>query len=191
MRKTTKKKNEIQLKYKNLYQERFWADPNSIKVLTKGLKEGRDLKVSCESIGIAKPLYDNALKEGYRCVLLKPDNRTEDENLLANFYIECKQAVSEFETGAIGSIIKAARYGDWKAAAWLLERRMPETYGKRELPPLQTGEDNRATSVKVEIIHSHDEATENRLARLENEVKVELGKESAKDVANAIDEAKQ
>ena len=182
MGKPTKKKNEVQLKYKNLYQERFWADPNSIEVLTKGLQEGRDLKVCCESIGIAKPLYDQALKEGYRCVLMKPENRTEDDNLLANFYIECKHAVAEFEEGAIGSILKAAKYGDWKAAAWLLERRMPETYGKRELPPLATGEDNRAQKIEVQIIDSHSEDVQARLAKLEAEARSEIGKEEEKDV---------
>lgn len=173
----TTKKNEVQLKYKNLYQERFWADPESIKTLTKGLKEGRDLKVCCESIGIAKPLYDNALKEGYRCVLMKPENRSEDDNLLANFYIECKSAVAEFEQSAIESVLKAAKYGDWKAAAWLLERRMPETYGKRELPPLQTESDNRANAIKIEIIDSHSNEVENRLKKLEMEAKAEIGKE--------------
>ena len=183
-----KKKNEVQLKYKNLYQERFWADPNSIETLTSGLKEGRDLKVTCESIGIAKPLYDQALKEGYRCVLMKPETRSEDDELLANFYIECKQAVAEFEEGAIGSILKAAKYGDWKAAAWLLERRMPETYGKRELPPLATGEDNRAQAIKIEIIDSHSEETQNRLAKLEAEARAEIGKEKE---ADTIDEVKQ
>lgn len=183
-----KKKNEIQLKYKNLYQERFWADPASIETLTNGLKEGRDLRVACESIGIAKPLYDSAMKEGYRCVLKKPEDRSQDDELLANFYIECKQAVAEFEEGAIGSILKAAKYGDWKAAAWLLERRMPETYGKRELPPLATGEDNRAQAIKVEIIDSHSQESQDRLARIEAEAKAEIGKEAEADV---IDEEKR
>lgn len=182
MGKPTKKKNEVQLKYKNLYQERFWADPQCIEVLTKGLKEGRDLKVACESIGVAKPLYDRALKEGYRCLLMKPEDRTEDDNLLANFYVECKQAVSEFEEGAIASVIKAAKYGDWKAAAWLLERRMPETYGKRELPPLSTGEDNRAQKIEVQIIDSHSEDVQARLAKIEAEARAEIGKEDEKEV---------
>ena len=188
MGKLEKKKNEVQLKYKNLYQERFWADPQCIKVLTEGLKQGRDLQVTCETIGIARPLYDRALKEGYRCLLMKPEDRTEDDKLLANFYVECKQAVSGFEEGAIASVIKAAKYGDWKAAAWLLERRMPETYGKRELPPLRTGEDNRAQAIKIEIIDSHNEDSQNRLAKLEAEAKAEIGKENEIDT---IEEAKQ
>lgn len=182
MGKPSKKKNEVQLKYKNLYQERFWADPQCIEVLTNGLKQGRDLKVCCEAIGVAKPLYDRALKEGYHCLLKKPEDRTEDEKALANFYVECKYAVQEFEEGAIGSIIKAAKYGDWKAAAWLLERRMPETYGKRELPPLTTGEDNRAQKIEVQIIDSHGEDVQARLARLEAEARAEIGKEDNKEV---------
>ena len=32
---------------------------------------------------------------------------------------------------AIGCLLRAARNGDWKAAAWFLERRYPEEWGKR------------------------------------------------------------
>lgn len=183
-------KSALQLKYKNLYQERFWADPECMRILTDGLREGRDLKVCCESIGVAKPLYDRALKEGYRCLLMKPNERSEDDNLLANFYIECKGAVSEFEQEAITSVIKAAKYGDWKAAAWLLERRMPETYGKRELPPLAAGEDNRAQKIEIQIIDSKTDEAKARLERLEAEAKAEIGKESEEKEVGGVEAAK-
>ena len=32
---------------------------------------------------------------------------------------------------AVGCLLRAARNGDWKAAAWYLERRYPEEWGKR------------------------------------------------------------
>ena len=32
---------------------------------------------------------------------------------------------------AVGCLLRAARNGDWKAAAWFLERRYPEEWGKR------------------------------------------------------------
>lgn len=170
------KKNALQLKTDHVYGERFWEDPKCLKILTSGLEEGRDLKTSCEAIGVTKALYDKALQEGYKALLMPTEARTEDEQALANFYVACKTAVSEFERGAVTTILKAAKYGDWKAAAWLLERRLPEVYGKRELPPLQPEVDNRAQSIKVEIIDAHDQATQARLANLEAEVRAELGK---------------
>lgn len=170
------KKRALQLKADHVYSERFWEDPECLKILTQGLEEGRDLKTSCESVGVTKALYDKALQEGYKALLLPTNSRTQDEQALADFYVACKTAVAEFERGAVSTILKAAKYGDWKAAAWLLERRLPEVYGKRELPPLQPEADNRAQAIKVEIIDSHDEATQNRLANLEAEVREELGK---------------
>lgn len=171
------KKNALQLRNSHVYKERFWDDDEALNILTKGLEEGRDLKTTCETIGVTKELYNQALQEGYKALLLPVDRRTKDENALANFYIACKSAVSEFEQTAVTRILKAAKYGDWKAAAWLLERRLPETYGKRELPPLQPETDNRAQAIKIEIIDANDETTQNRLANLEAEVRAELGKE--------------
>ncbi len=171
------KKNIVKLNDGNVYKERFWEDPDCLKVLTTGLEEGRDLRTSCESIGVSKPLYDKALQEGYKALLLPVSSRTKDEQALADFYIACKTAVSEFERGAVSTILKAAKYGDWKAAAWLLERRLPETYGKRELPPLQPEGSDKPQAIRVEIIDPHDEVTENRLKSLEAEVRNEIGKE--------------
>lgn len=170
------KKNQLQLRTDHVYKERFWDDPECLGILTKGLEEGRDLKTSCESIGVTKELYNKALQEGYKALLLPVDCRTDDEKALANFYVACKTAVSEFEQTAVHTILKAAKYGDWKAAAWLLERRLPEVYGKRELPPLQPEGDSRAQAIKVEIIDANDEATQNRLANLEAEVRADLGR---------------
>jgi len=50
-------------------------------------------------------------------------------------YASFRQAVEEAEAKAhvmsMGCIAKAARGGDWKAAAWMLERKLPEHYAPR------------------------------------------------------------
>lgn len=50
-------------------------------------------------------------------------------------YAELRQAVlaaeSRAQMMAMGAIAKAIRDGDWKAAAWMLERRVPEYYAPR------------------------------------------------------------
>lgn len=149
----------------------FWMDEAACDALLKGLREGRDLKTTCEAIGIAKPDYDRALKEGYRCLLKPPHLRTKDEIARAEFYMRAKEAVSDFERSCVDVILKACRMGDAKAAMWLLERRLPEVYGKRELPPLATSEDKQPAAIKVEIVDASSDAE--RLKRLEAEVDAE------------------
>ena len=149
----------------------FWMDETVCDVLLKGLREGRDLKTACEAVGIAKPDYDRALREGYRCLLKPPHLRTRDEAARAEFYMRAKEAVSDFERSCVDVILKACKMGDAKAAMWLLERRLPEVYGKRELPPLQTSEDKQPAAIKVEIVDASVDAE--RLKRLEAEVDAE------------------
>lgn len=52
-----------------------------------------------------------------------------------------------------------------------MERRLPEVYGKRELPPLTTSEDKQPAAIKVEIVDASSDAE--RLKRLEAEVDAE------------------
>ena len=48
-----------------------------------------------------------------------------------------KKAEGEFKTSLVNNIIKAGKEKDWKAHAWLLERRYPDEYGRKE-PTTQT-----------------------------------------------------
>ncbi len=45
---------------------------------------------------------------------------------------EVERAIADAEAGEVGLVIKAARDGDWRAAAWLLERRFGERWGRRD-----------------------------------------------------------
>lgn len=44
-----------------------------------------------------------------------------------------KKAEADYKNALQGIIAKAAQERDWKAAAWLLERKYPEEYGRRML----------------------------------------------------------
>jgi len=52
---------------------------------------------------------------------------------LRDFCYKLEKAKSEGELNLIKIINKAARKGDWKAAAWQLERRNPQVWGKAVL----------------------------------------------------------
>lgn len=156
--------------------EHWYRNPAITEALFNGLKQGRDLKTACESVGVTKPQYDKALRDGYQAIITPVSIRTPEQNALASFYAEAKRSVSVFEETAVGVILKAMKYGDWKAAAWLLERRLPEVYGKRELPPLVSENDQRAQAIQIQIVDSNGKDTLDRLKAIENEVREDIGK---------------
>ena len=51
------------------------------------------------------------------------------ENPYAEFYDQLEQANAKVEQEALGKV-RAAGKKQWKAAAWILERRFPERYGQ-------------------------------------------------------------
>ena len=51
--------------------------------------------------------------------------------LVADFALAVRQAEAQFEAECVGRIEAAAVGGDWKADAWLLERRHPQRWGRR------------------------------------------------------------
>ncbi len=154
----------------------WYKNPAVTEALFNGLRQGRDLKTSCESVGVTKPQYDKALRDGYQAIITPVNIRTPEQNALASFYAEAKRSVSLFEESAVGVILKAMEYGDWKAAAWLLERRLPEVYGKRELPPLVSENDQRAQAIQIQIVDSNGKETVDRLKAIEDEVREDIGK---------------
>ena len=90
---------------------------------------------------------------------------------MAEFYCEAKGSLMEFERNQVGVILKSAEMGDWKAAAWLLERRMPEMYAKRELPPIRP-EVSDTPSIKIELVNP--ESDSERMLKLERETLDEI-----------------
>lgn len=51
-----------------------------------------------------------------------------------------KKAEADYKNALQGIIAKAAQERDWKAAAWLLERKYPEEYGRKFLDAKLSGD---------------------------------------------------
>lgn len=51
-------------------------------------------------------------------------------------------------TVALGVIAKAASSGNWQAAAWLLERRFPQNYGRRTI---LAGDENQGGTMRFTL----------------------------------------
>jgi transposase len=57
--------------------------------------------------------------------------RGEPDRPFGEFCTALKRADAEAEIACLRTIKAAANAGDWKAAAWMLERRYPEKWGRR------------------------------------------------------------
>ena len=77
---------------------------------------------------------------------IKRGNSSPDEPY-ASFAADVEQARAEVAVRAIGAISKAEAGGDWKAAAWKLERMFPKLYGVRSTHEIEAG-----VNLKAELI---------------------------------------
>ena len=64
-----------------------------------------------------------------------------------------KKAEADYKNALLVTIEKASRERDWKAAAWLLERKYPDEYARTDRIQAQVQQE---TSAKVEVVHYFD-----------------------------------
>lgn len=114
--------------------------------------------------GITKPRFYQLAKEGAD---LLADGETKDWK--AQFAIELEKAEAQFKLSAsavivnaangapaqfdaAGNVVRAERAPDWKAAAWMLERRYRDEYGTRQVEV--TGAGGGAIEVEVATVET-------------------------------------
>ena len=75
---------------------------------------------------------------------------TAREQVYLDFLDAVDQAIAQYEVAAVGQIQRAGAEGDWRAVAWLLERRFPDRYllpaGRRDRSGQGMGRPVGATS---------------------------------------------
>lgn len=99
-----------------------------LQVLYNALSQGMTIKSACALAGIHQSTY-------FEWVTNKPE-----------FTELVKRAESEMKERALKVINQAAQNGQWQAAAWLLERREPNEYGRQDRVRI---EDVRGTAEKL------------------------------------------
>jgi hypothetical protein len=105
---------------------------------------GMSIVSSCLMAGISRTSYAAWIKKGAR------DWRKGRDTLEAKFYIEIKKAVAQFEARNLSIISKAAEK-QWQASAWLLERRLPKKWGKKNEEIQETGQQFKVVSFTESI----------------------------------------
>ena len=69
---------------------------------------------------------------------------------------ELKKAEADYKNALLAVIAKASRERDWKAAAWLLERKYPAEYARQDRIQAQVEQTTQAT-VKCELFFDYGE----------------------------------
>ena len=95
----------------------------TLELLLKALRAGNDQKVACEVAGIGETTF-------YRWMEIAEQPNAKKE--YREFRESVKQAIAGAEADAVIRIQQAATNGRWQAAAWWLERKHPDRWGRND-----------------------------------------------------------
>lgn len=103
-----------------------------IKAIAKDLALGVAVTTCAEGHGISYQTYLNWKSRGEDLAREREDGIDcgSDDLLFLEFFDEVKKADLEAQRRWLGQIDQAAANGEWTAAAWRLERRFPNEFGK-------------------------------------------------------------
>jgi transposase len=105
--------------------------------LVQAISVGATFKDACAHAGISFQTLQNWKKRARRAAEQagEPDGEPEeDTDQFVEFFDRIKKAEADAAVGWLTTINKAARR-DWKAGAWMLERRYPGSYDRNRLRP--------------------------------------------------------
>ena len=105
--------------------------------ICQALRAGNNRPASAAYGGVTYQTFLNWLKRGRESLdqLQLPETIEDSEIAYAKFFEGVQKAEGHAEVGAVAIIQKAAREGisgQWQAAAWWLERKFPDKWGRRE-----------------------------------------------------------
>ena len=117
--------------------------PTSHKRVVEAIRRGGYRAVAAEYAGIGEATLYRWLADGAK----------QDVGPYRELWEAVKKAEAAAELGDISIIKKAARK-NWQAAAWLLERKHPERWGKVDRTKLElTGKDGGPVAVTLADLH--------------------------------------
>lgn len=98
--------------------------PETVQKLVQAIRLGATYELACKSAGISYQTF-NEWRKGRRF----PKGTTKLQK--SEFCDALERAEGDAAIQWLAKIEKAANDGAWQAAAWKLERRYPDTYGRR------------------------------------------------------------
>ena len=95
--------------------------------IVKTLRAGNYIETAAAYAGVSKQSIYNWMHLGREA--LKDEKPTKEQLVYVNFLDAVERALAESEIRDVMTIAQAAELGDWRAAAWRLERKCMQRWG--------------------------------------------------------------
>lgn len=107
-------------------------DEQTLDTVIAAITGGASLDVASALADVPKEVFRHWLELGVRLASSDIKYLTEDEDRLLRFATRVRGALAQFEKNLVDRIVHAGQLSKhWQANAWLLEKRVPEVYGKK------------------------------------------------------------
>jgi hypothetical protein len=123
------------------------------------VRAGVPPETAARCAGVEASVFDEWMDRGAR--------NTRGDYVFARFRRAILQAEADFEASVVKSIVTGAATGQWRAAAWLAERRWPERYMRASV---RTRDDHADRSDTTPARDRVDELAQRRVTRRHREV---------------------
>ena len=126
--------------------------PTTQERIALAIRGGNDNKVAAAHAGIGESTFyawlDRGRKERARLAASSRAKPRASETPFVEFLEAIQKAQADAETRNVALIAKAAQEGTWTAAAWWLERKYPERWGRKDRHEV-TGKDGNDITITV------------------------------------------
>ena len=128
--------------------------PDTQARIVQALRLGATFELAAQYGGVSYDTFNNWRKRGEAELdrMARARTRTDagpDELPFVQFFEATKAAEADAVVGWLAKIEKAASDGNWQAAAWKLERRYPQDYGRTVVQNEITRRDGGAVNIVV------------------------------------------
>jgi hypothetical protein len=110
--------------------------PHMETTLLDYIRIGTPVRIAVTTAGVSEQTFyswiNRGMAERERLKLIKGAKENPTEVVFLKFLEQVEQAKAEAITKKVAVIAKSGNEGDWRAAAWWLERQMPEEFGRTD-----------------------------------------------------------
>jgi len=101
--------------------------PKIQEAICRLLAEGNYICTACAAAGVNQRTYERWMNQGQEDL-----REGKTDSVFAVFVDATKRAEAEAIAERVARIRQAGAAGQWQADAWLLERKLPDRFGRRE-----------------------------------------------------------
>jgi hypothetical protein len=102
--------------------------------MVEHIKSGVTINDACALEGISKQSHYRWLDEG-----LVPPGESDHRPACWTYRLEIEAALASYKHNLLKNLQSAASNGQWQASAWILERRFPDEFGRKDKVALSGG----------------------------------------------------